>query len=287
MEISAVGSARTATNTKKAAQASPADSFVPSEFHGYKRVAVQQLPHPIAPEAYYDLEGDRRAQKAYYGNCNGKPSDLRTLVQSSHRPIEGGYEKGALEVLYAELDRHPDGVLRCVYSQRPLSAARYPCPELATLESADLKVLGAAVAPEVLGAWLAFRQGMPALNCEHVVPQDCFNRKEPMRSDLHHLFACDNRENSRRDNTLYGAYVPVGGKGKVARATLYFLLRYPEIKLPYSKSDIEMLKQWSQDDPPDAHEKHRNAAIFALQGNRNPYVDHPEWVSSFHNLAYG
>ena len=28
-------------------------------------------------------------------------------------------------------------------------------------------------------------------NCEHVVPQSWFDKKEPMRGDLHHLFACD------------------------------------------------------------------------------------------------
>jgi endonuclease I len=27
------------------------------------------------------------------------------------------------------------------------------------------------------------------------------------------------------------------------------------------------------------YERHRNAAVFARQGNRNPLVDHPEWAS--------
>ena len=38
-------------------------------------------------------------------------------------------------------------------------------------------------------------------NCEHVVPQSWFNRREPMRGDLHHLFACETRCNSFRGNT--------------------------------------------------------------------------------------
>lgn len=29
------------------------------------------------------------------------------------------------------------------------------------------------------------------LNCEHVVPQSWFDRNQPMRGDLHHLFACN------------------------------------------------------------------------------------------------
>jgi endonuclease G, mitochondrial len=26
------------------------------------------------------------------------------------------------------------------------------------------------------------------------------------------------------------------------------------------------------------YERHRNAAIFERQGNRNPLIDHPEWA---------
>jgi hypothetical protein len=33
-------------------------------------------------------------------------------------------------------------------------------------------------------------------------------------------------------------------------------------------------------DPPDAFEKHRNDVIESIQGNRNPFIDHPEWADS-------
>lgn len=69
-----------------------------------------------------------------------------------------------------------------------------------------------------------------------------------MKADLHHLFTAEMRCNSFRNNYPYGAYSkfvramdgcgdmtdsvplsfePVNGKGAVARATLYFLVRYP------------------------------------------------------------
>lgn len=32
------------------------------------------------------------------------------------------------------------------------------------------------------------------------------------------------------------------------------------------------------EDPPDAAERHRNDEIEIFQGNRNPFVDHPDWV---------
>ena len=44
---------------------------------------------------------------------------------------------------------------------------------------------------------------------------------------------------------------------------------------------LSVLKQWNQQDPPDAFEQRRNQRIYdAWQHNRNPFIDHPEWASS-------
>jgi endonuclease I len=43
---------------------------------------------------------------------------------------------------------------------------------------------------------------------------------------------------------------------------------------------INMLKRWHQNDPVDAIERARNDAAFNHQGNRNPYIDHPEFVNA-------
>ena len=39
------------------------------------------------------------------------------------------------------------------------------------------------------------------------------------------------------------------------------------------------LEQWNTDDPVDAAERLRNDIIYGYQGNRNPFIDHPEWVA--------
>ena len=95
-------------------------------------------------------------------------------------------------------------------------------------------------------------------NCEHVVPQSWFGKHEPMRGDLHHLFACESRCNGFRGNTPFAdfpdfppapppesepgaravrddcgksdsnGFEPAHGKGAAARAAFYFRLRYPE-----------------------------------------------------------
>lgn len=44
---------------------------------------------------------------------------------------------------------------------------------------------------------------------------------------------------------------------------------------------LSVLKTWNTQDPPDAFEKRRNQVIFdSYQHNRNPFVDHPEWVAA-------
>ncbi|MCP5020767.1 MAG: hypothetical protein GY930_03230 [bacterium] len=46
---------------------------------------------------------------------------------------------------------------------------------------------------------------------------------------------------------------------------------------------LSALLQWHLDDPVDAGEEARNDVIFSFQGNRNPFVDHPEWVDCLFN----
>ncbi|WP_439651353.1 endonuclease [Photobacterium atrarenae] len=43
---------------------------------------------------------------------------------------------------------------------------------------------------------------------------------------------------------------------------------------------LKMLKRWHQNDPVSQKELDRNQAVFEFQGNRNPFVDHPEFVSA-------
>ncbi|MGO4599766.1 endonuclease [Terrabacter sp. 2RAF25] len=84
-------------------------------------------------------------------------------------------------------------------------------------------------------------------------------------------------------------------KGDVARMIFYMALRYegedgwPNLEPNESVNNgtapsigkLSVLKAWSAGDPPDAFEKRRNQVIYdTWQHNRNPFIDHPEWVTA-------
>ena len=88
-------------------------------------------------------------------------------------------------------------------------------------------------------------------------------------------------------------------KGDVARAVMYMAIRYegtsgePDLELtdnlalvvgttssPAYMGKLSTLLAWHAADPPDAAEVARNQVIQSFQGNRNPFIDHPEWASN-------
>jgi endonuclease I len=132
-------------------------------------------------------------------------------------------------------------------------------------------------------------------------------------TDVHHLRPTDVSVNAARGNLDFdngGTSVhqcslcradadsfepPDAVKGDVARMVLYMAIRYeggdgfadlePNDSVgngsrPYL-GRLSVLKAWNLADPPSTFEKRRNQVIHdSWQGNRNPFVDHPEWVSS-------
>jgi len=169
----------------------------------------------------------------------------------------------------------------------------------------------------------ALKSTWPKYNREHVWPQSLGALRRPARSDMHHIFAADANVNSSRNNKPYddcpgdcsshaeapdAFYTstswepPDEDKGDIARALFYMDVRYegdddePDLELidgtPTNGCDcmgqLQTLKAWNLLDPVDDRERHRNDVIFTeIQGNRNPFVDHPEWVLLIWGAAPG
>ncbi|MCQ4035139.1 endonuclease [Kaistella montana] len=81
-------------------------------------------------------------------------------------------------------------------------------------------------------------------------------------------------------------------KGDIARMIFYFVTRYESQLSGFSSGGMlggspypglqtwerDILMTWSAQDPVSPSEIERNNASFEFQKNRNPFIDHPEWV---------
>lgn len=139
----------------------------------------------------------------------------------------------------------------------------------------------------------------------------------PMYSDLWIIYPCDTHINGTRGINPYGdvavptftalngsllgssadpgytgsVFEPIDAfKGDIARSFFYVATRYYTEDAAWpggpATSGADLLPwanatyvRWSAEDPVSPKERLRNGAIYALQHNRNPFVDHPEFVS--------
>ena len=154
------------------------------------------------------------------------------------------------------------------------------------------------------------------MNIEHSVAKSWWGGgKNDAYCDLHHLNPSDQNANSRKSNypmaelesvswdngvtfvgkaTIDGssinAYEPCDEyKGDFARTFMYMFTCYQNLTYEYTWMNyasstyptlkpwaVELLLKWSKQDPVSEKEVARNNAVYAIQGNRNPYIDYPQ-----------
>lgn len=259
---------------------------------------------------YYSKVDDERDRDRYYANIDLAADDLyqplSDLVEATHT-TRLKY-KPSVHV-YPWLDLQPNLRIKSVYSGKEYDAE--------DLVREDIRV-GAARAARIREMYrqeasltkevLDVLEASLPYNCEHVIPQSWFAKHEPMRGDLHHLFACESGCNSFRGNIPYfdfadfeevtrgecgkregNRFEPGQGKGPVARAVLYFVLRYPgevnSTDKEYEAGRLQTLIEWHKAHPVSTYERHRNAVACQKQGNRNPLIDFPDIVDQINFSA--
>ena len=138
-------------------------------------------------------------------------------------------------------------------------------------------------------------------------------------SDLHHLRVTQMAANSNRSNkyfaeggttTSYGykytstTFEPRDEvKGDVARMILYMTVMYDSDTLDLELTNdtslitttkggtayiglLDTLLKWNMEDPVDSREIARNDAIYNIQNNRNPFIDHPSYAYYIYKEDY-
>ena len=153
-------------------------------------------------------------------------------------------------------------------------------------------------------------------NREHVWAKSHgdFDNDPPCGTDAHHIRPTDVSVNSARSNLDFDnggtEYIDGDGptgcysdedsweprdavKGDVARMIFYMAVRYEaendELDLVVvdtvntspapEHGKLSTLYQWHLDDQPDDWENSRNDKVYSYQNNRNPFIDHPEYVN--------
>ena len=230
------------------------------------------------------------APAGYYNNANGKnTAALRTALQTIIANGHSVTSYGGLWTAYATTDINPaTGKIWDMYSNCGFTLSTKQC-----------------------GTYSA---ECDCYNREHTTPQSWFGEASPMVSDLFNVYPTDGKVNGMRNNYPYGevstpTYTSGNGcklgncsfagysgivfepideyKGDFARTYLYMATRYAgqceswgngvysSTNLGLSAYAVNLFLKWSRQDPVSAKEISRNDAVYAVQNNRNPYIDYP------------
>jgi len=163
-------------------------------------------------------------------------------------------------------------------------------------------------------------------NREHSWPKSWFGGEVlPMYTDLFHLYPTDGYVNNKRDNYPYGevysaswtslngsklgtsgtpgysgtVFEPIDDyKGDFARTYFYMSTRYYTEDSGWPGSPmttgsqlkpwaLQMLLNWCSQDSISQKEVDRNNTVYQVQNNRNPFIDHPEFVYEIWGFPVG
>lgn len=235
--------------------------------------------------------------KSYYYGTEGKTGNelrqrLHEIISTGSRQLNSEQENNAMK----DLDTDPANTNNVILLYRRVSMAKtlyndpngwnkeHAWPESRALESGgpsevDVHNLFAA------DALVNQRRG-----------NLYFDESNP--SDPGYLSpAVTNAPETSRDSDSWEP--PASVKGDVARAIFYMDVRYDGMEgntadlqaqdaltaTPTNRMGVlSTLLAWHEYDPPDAAESNRNEKVFqTYQFNRNPFIDHPEWVALVFN----
>jgi len=199
-------------------------------------------------------ENSTTIDMAYYDSAAGLSG--QALLEELHDIINDGFKQMSYDDakwVLAESDRDPNnsGNVILVYTRE-----------------------------SVKGPW-----SYPTWNREHTWPQSKLTASG-QKADMHNLKPADVQENSSRGNKPFGNVTsgstyepPTEAKGDVARILFYMATMYSSLNIESGVvGNLDMLLEWNELDPVDEFEMNRNEVIYGIQGNRNPFIDNPEFA---------
>jgi endonuclease I len=252
----------------------------------------------------FSIVGFSQIPSGYYNTATGTGYTLKTQLYNIIKDhTNNGYAGLYTTYLTSDVDNfyENDGTILDMYSENPSGTDPYNYTTGATQRCGNYSAEG------------------DCYNREHIIPQSVFNEQSPMVADAHFITPTDGKVNGMRSNYPHGTvnsatytsqngsklgsssvsgysgtvFEPINAfKGDIARMYFYFATRYENTVAGYSyamfngssnqvftTAFLNMLLAWHAQDPVSAREITRNNAIYARQNNRNPFIDHPEYVN--------
>lgn len=236
----------------------------------------------------------------YYSNATGTDATLKTQL---YNIIKGHTVKtyDELWTAFATTDKTSDNKVWDMYSNCPFTFTTNQCGSTFTAEcqcynrehSFPKSWFGGDIAPMYTDLF-------------HLYPTDGYvnNRRSnfPFGTVVSPIYISENR--SKLGTCSYPGYAgtvfePVDQyKGDFARSYFYMATRYENVisgwnvytdaqpvldgaRYPcFDTWFLNLLLEWNAADPVSQKETDRNNAVYAIQHNRNPYIDHPEYVEA-------
>lgn len=246
----------------------------------------------------------------YYNTATGTgatlKSQLKTIITNGH--IDNGYS--GLWAGYQTTDRdniaisgyENDNTILDIYSENPNGTDPYSY-NYSTGQCGSYNSEGDCYNREHVVPQSLFNSNAPMVSDIHFIrPTD--GKVNGMRSNFPFgkvgIASFTSQNGSKLGTSVSPGYSgtvfePVDAfKGDIARMIFYFVTRYETQLSGFSTGnmlggsafpglqtwELNQLLAWHTADPVSATEIARNNASYTYQGNRNPYIDHPEYVAS-------
>ena len=242
----------------------------------------------------------------YYNNATGNGATLKTqlytIISSGHSPIS--YDN--LWNAFQTTDAKSNGKVWDMYSDIPEGTPPYEYTFISD-QCGNYGAEGDCYNRE--HSWPAswFGDASPMYtDLFHLIPTDGYVNNIRSNYILAEVASASytSQNGSKRGTCATSGYTgtvfePIDAyKGDFARAYFYMVTRYQNLVVGWSSNStvgdilngttfpafetwyLNMLGQWHVNDPVSAKEIARNNAVYGIQGNRNPYIDHPEFVNA-------
>jgi len=225
--------------------------------------------------------------------------------QHTYDELDGEYPKSDADKYYEN-----DNTILDIYSENPIGPDPYNYT-FGVKKCGNYAVEGDCYNKEHTVPQSLFNQKLPMRSdIHHVLPTDGkvngYRSNYPFGKVTNPSITSKNGSklgpNATPGATYFGSvFEPINEfKGDIARCLLYFVTRYQTQLSSFSSGNIlntsnvsqglvtwelNLLLLWHQQDPVSQKEIDRNNAAYSYQKNRNPYIDHPEWVTEVWGIS--